>query len=62
MDSAGYARPDSSPAASLMDLLELRKLAVHSPGISTGSRTVYANLRCNLVVHIENILRNLSMV
>jgi len=40
VDSAGSARPDSSPAASLMDLLELRKLAVHFPGISTGSHTV----------------------
>ena len=45
-----------------MDLLELQKLVVHSPEISTGTHTVYASLRCNLVVHIENILRNLPMV
>jgi len=62
MDSAGSARPDSSVTASLVDLLELQKLTVHSPRISTDSRTVYANLRCNLAIEIENILRNLPMV
>jgi len=62
VDSAGSARPDLSPAASLMDLLERRKLELHAPRIPTDPHTVYAILIYNLVVLIGNILRNLSMV
>jgi len=62
VDLAGSTRPDSSSAASVMDLLELQKLEVHSPGIPTDTRTVYAILLYNLVVHIGNILCSPPMV